>query len=198
MPVRFATPPAHGESLVRDSLSKLSARQNPLSARGVDFNILQVSQPHAVYDLRADAIVSGGGLASAVFSGYRYLVQREGAVEAAAEVQTDAQGNATTVTHINTGPYVQATAEALTRIAALEPVSKESYEVRLLRSAAIYVMALWLKPESGGADIIYPLPPTPSGLNAEQPYSADGFIQAVLPLARRRSEGRGTDERAVP
>lgn len=47
-------------------------------------------------------------------------------------------------------------------------------------------MALWLKSD-GEADIIYPLPPTPPGLDAERPYSADEFIEAVMPLARQRA-----------
>ncbi len=63
--------------------------------------------------------------------------------------------------NINYGPFVEATARALSQVATLSAVGAGSYEVRLLRFSAIALMALWLKPDSGGADIIYPLAPAP-------------------------------------
>src|SRR5579859_6912972 len=191
MALRFAAEPANGTALVRDHLNRISARTNPLSARGVNFGTLQVNRPHPVYDLGADAIAAGRGLAAAVLSGNRYMVNDGSAAVAAAEIQADDQGNATRLTHVNTGPYVQATAQALASVASRPEVSAGSYEIRLLRAAAIYVMALWLKPDSGGADILYPLPPTPDGLEAGRPYSADEFMHAVLPLAQQRAAKAG-------
>src|SRR5579863_3609597 len=172
MALRFAAEPANGTALVRDHLNRISARTNPLSARGVNFGTLQVNRPHPVYDLGADAIAAGRGLAAAVFSGYRYMVSDGNTSVAAAEVQ--------------------ATAQALTSVASRPEVGAGSYEVRVLRAAAIYVMALWLKPDSGGADILYPLPPTPDGLEAGRPYSADEFMHAVLPLAQQRAAKEGS------
>jgi hypothetical protein len=188
MPLHFATePPKNGTLLVQQGLHKLSTRKSLLSERAVDFTTLQVQQPHAVYDLHADAVASGGGLTSATASGFRYLIEGGGAGIAAAEVLADATGAATLLANINYGPYVAATARALTQVATLAPVSAGSYEVRLLRFSAIALMALWLKPDSGGADIVYPLAPAPGGLRAEQPYSPDDFMKAILPLAQDRA-----------
>ncbi len=187
MPLHFATEPKNGTLLVQKGLDKLSTRASPLSGSAVNFSALQVQQPHAVYDLRADAVANGGGLASASASGIRYLVRDGGANIAAAEVLADATGTATLLANLNYGRYVEATARALEQVATLAPVKAGSYEVRLLRFSAIALMALWLKPDSGGADIIYPLAPAPDGLQAEQPYSADDFLKAILPLARKRS-----------
>ena len=144
--------------------------------------------------MRADAVANGGGLDSAVFSGFRYLVVGGGAAVAAAEVKADDAGNATLLANLNYGPFVEATAQALPRVAALEPVRAEPYEVNVLRFAAIGLMSFWLKPDSGGADIIYPLAPAPAGLQADQPYSSDDFIQAVLPLAQKRSAESGRNK----
>jgi hypothetical protein len=191
MPLQFAAEPRNGALLVNEGLNKLSARKNPLSGRAVNFSALQVNQPHAVYDLHADAVAAGGGLASASASGFRYLVVGGGANVAAAEVQVDGTGTATLLTNLNYGPYVEATARALTQVAALPPVSAGAYEVRLLRFSAIALMALWLKPDSGGADIIYPLAPAPTGLQAEQPYSTGDFVTAILPLAQQRAGKKG-------
>jgi hypothetical protein len=191
MPLHFATEPKNGTALVQKALSKLATRPSPLSERAVDFNALQVQQPHAVYDLRADAIAHGDGLASAKASGFRYLIGTGGATVAAAEVLADANGNATLLANVNHGPYVEATARALAQVATLSAVGAGSYEVRLLRFSAIGLMALWLKPDAGGADIIYPLAPAPDGLQAERAYSVDEFLQAIVPLAQKRVGASG-------
>jgi len=191
MPLHFATEPKNGTALVQKALSKLATRPSPLSERAVDFNALQVQQPHAVYDLRADAIAHGDGLASAKASGFRYLIGTGGTTVAAAEVLADANGNATLLANVNHGPYVEATARALAQVATLSAVGAGSYEVRLLRFSAIGLMALWLKPDAGGADIIYPLAPAPDGLQAERAYSVDEFLQVIVPLAQKRVGASG-------
>jgi hypothetical protein len=132
-----------------------------------------LSQPHAVYDLRIGNVVAGRGLASATQTGFRYLVTGGGEAIAAAEVQANAAGTATLLANINYGPYVEATSQALTQVAALPSVAAASYEVRLLRSAPIY--------------LIYPVAPAPPGLQAGQPYAEADFISAILPLAQKRA-----------
>jgi hypothetical protein len=188
MPLRFAAGPANGIPLVQTGLRRLAARPSYLSSIVSDFSSLQVSHPHPVYDLRADAIARGGGLETASLSGLRYLVEDGSATVAAAEVSMDGTGSATVLANLNYGPYVQATAQAVTEVATLTAVAAGSYEVRLLRFAAIYLMALWLKSDSGGADIIYPLAPAPPGLNAGQAYSPQDLVQIVRPLAQERVE----------
>jgi hypothetical protein len=74
MPLHFAAPPANGTTLVQAGLNRLSTRTSPLSGRVVDFSTLELSQPHAVYDLRVNAVAAGGGLESATQTGFRYLV----------------------------------------------------------------------------------------------------------------------------
>lgn len=192
MPLRFAPGPDNGTALIREGLDRTATRTSPLSDRSVDFSTLQVSQPHPIYDLRADTVVGGGGLASATLSGYRYLITGQGEAVAAAEIQADAS----LLKQINYGPYVEATRQALTNVIALPAVNAASYEVRVLRFAAIYLVALWLKADSGGADIVYPLAPAPPGVQANTPYSADDFIRAILPLAEKRASSRG--ESGVP
>jgi hypothetical protein len=191
MPLHFATePPKNGAALVEQGLTRLSKRPNVLSGRGVDFTKLQVQQPHAVYDLRADAVAAGGGLASATASGVRYMVDAGGTHVAAAEVVANPSGTGTILANLNYGRFVEATARAMTQTATLAAVSTGSYEVRLLRFSAIALMALWLKPDAAGSDIIYPLDPAPAGLQAEHPYSAGDFLKAIVPLAQKRVQAR--------
>jgi hypothetical protein len=191
MTLHFATEPRNGSALVQQGMHKLSRRPNPLSGRAVDFSALAVQPPHAVYDLRADAVAGGGGLESATASGFRYLVEGNGTNIAAAEVHADATGTATLLANINFGPFVDATTKALAQVATLPAVQASSYEVRLLRFAAIALMALWLKPDAGGADIIVPLAPAPDGLHAGQSYSEADFLKAIVPLAQKRASKKG-------
>lgn len=196
MAIHYASEPANGSTLVRASLAQVSSRPSPLSSRGVDFNALALSEPHAVYDLRADAVAGGGGLFSARHTGFRYLVSSGSAHVAAAEVLTDHAGAANLVANINYGPFVEATARGLEKAGAHPPVAAGSYEARLLRFSAIGMVALWLKPDAGGADIFFPLAPAPAGLEAERPYSEAELFAAIRPLAERRTSKQ--DKASVP
>jgi len=196
MAIHYAQEPANGSYLVRSGLHKISTRPGPLTGSGVDFNSLELSEPHRVYDLRADLIASGRGLDSAAPTGYRYLVSSAGKHVAGAEVHVDGTGAASLLANINYGPYVEATAQAIEKAGALPDVAKGNYEARVLRFAAIGVMALWLKPDAGGADIVFPMAPTPAGIEAERPYTEADFLKAIHPLAERRAAKK--DPASVP
>jgi hypothetical protein len=188
MPIGFATAPKNGDTLVRDGLSSVAARDQSLATGLANVPALNVTPPHAVYDLRADSLAQGEGLAAARQTSFRYLVAPAGGASiAAAEVQSGPGNVASLLANLNYGPYVQATTHALEQIQTLPEVQKGNYEARLLRCSAIYLVALWLKAEPGGADIIYPLSPAPAGLQAEQPYTVDAFLAIAVPLAKQHT-----------
>lgn len=191
MPLRYSPEPQGGAALVRDGLNRVAARKSHLSTKGVDFGALQLKPPHVIYDLRADEIAKGGGLATAHLAGFRYMVHAADGAVAAAEVQADAAGKATLLTTLSYGPFVAATARALDQLAALSAVKETDYQVRLLRFTAIPLLAIWLKGERGDPDIIYPLAPAPDVLKAETVYSEADFLKAVLPLAQKRVSTQG-------
>jgi hypothetical protein len=191
MSLRYASAPNNGASLVRDSLNRLTLRKSPLSDLGVDISSLPIQQPHAVYDLRADEVAAGKALSSARATGFRYLIGPTGTPAAAAEVITDGAGAAQIVANINYGPFVSSSARALQAIPDISETQAGSYEVRLLRFSAIGVVALWLKADVGGTDILYPLAPVPSVLQAEKPYTPQDFFAAIMPMAERRAQSHG-------
>lgn len=184
MALQYATEPRGARDLIQAGLASAAERPGHLAQRAVDAAAADLTVPHPVYDLRADAIASGAGLTAATPSGFRYLVIHGGAPVAAAEVSTD-DDRATLLTQLNYGPYVEATQRQLT---ALEQASEVqgSYEVRLLRCAAVFLMAVWLRPGQGGADLLYPLDPAPPGLEPGRQYSEEAFFAALRPLAERR------------
>jgi len=192
MQLRFAAEPKNGTTLVQHSLQRLAKGKNPLSGRGLTVESLAVQAPHAVYDLRADEVAAGKGLASAHPAGFRYLIGPQGAPVAAAEVIADASGTAKLVANLNYGPFVSASARALQEAEKLNAAHPGSHEVRLLRFSAIAALALWLKSDTGGADVLYPLAPAPAPLQAEKPYSEEEFLAAIMPLARQRAQSNGS------
>jgi hypothetical protein len=196
MAIHYAQEPANGSFLVRSGLHRVSTRPGVLTGRQVDFSSLDLSEPHHVYDLRADLVAGGRGLDSASHTGFRYLVRGGGKHVAGAEVHVDGTGAASLLANINYGPYVEATAQAIEKAGALSAVAAGNYEARVLRFAAIGVMALWLKPDAGGADIVFPLAPAPAGIEAERSYTEAEFLSAIRPLAERRAAKK--DPASVP
>ena len=197
MPIRFAAAPPNGTETVRAGLDRMALRENkPPALRAVDLNAVTLDPPHAIYDLHAEEIASGGGLETANATGFRYLVAANGGSIAAAEVLTDANGKAALLANLNYGPFVEATAKGFAQVASLDAVSRGNYEARVLRFSAIGLMAIWLKADAGGADIIYPLAPAPPMLTANQSYTAEAFLNAIHPLAQKRAAN--TTSPAVP
>ena len=112
------------------------------------------------------------------------------------EVHADANGSAALLANINYGPFVAASSTALARASQLFSATTGSFEARILRISALSLMAPWLKSDSGTGDVLYPLAPAPSGINAAQNYTAEEFMKAILPLARHRMAE--SDPRMVP
>lgn len=185
MPLHFAGGPGNGASLVLAGLTRLSAKGNdaPPQMRDIDPESFQIRPPHGVFDLYAKEIAQGGGLETAHGGGTRYLVDAPNGVLAAAEVRTDANG-AAMLANINIGPFVAASAVALERLALVDIVKTGSFEARLLRCSAIYLVAIWLKPDRGNGDIIYPLAPAPNFLRAETTYTAREFLALIRSAAQ--------------
>jgi hypothetical protein len=196
MALRFAPEPQNGSALVQAGLNRILRRpEAPAAMQAMTLTTTQVTAPHAVYDLDADKVAAGGGLETARATGFRYLVNTAGNSVAAAEVQVDASGAAQVLANVNFGPFVAATSQALAYLSTLSQVASRSYEARLLRFAAIGVMAIWLKADEADADIVYPLAPVPDMLQPGKTYAPADFFAAVMLLAKKRAANRGP---AVP
>jgi hypothetical protein len=192
VPLRFASEPRNGAALVRSHLEKLTSRPGPPGALGASAAALALASPHPVFDLRADEVAAGGGLETARQTGFRYLVTSGNSVVAAAEIQTDSSGTATRLANVNYGRFAAATADSLPRLATSAAVGGALHEVRLLRFSAIYLMAIWLKSDSGGADMIVPIAPAPDGLEPNRAYAVSDFLNIIRPMAAKRTATSGT------
>lgn len=113
---------------------------------------LAVSPPHPVYVLEHGRIRQGGHLDRARLTAWRYLLFVEEEAVAAAELALTDDGPE--FGGLNTGPFVQATIDALLFAETLDEVGEADFELRLLRSPSLLFTALWLH---GPRDLLIPL-----------------------------------------
>jgi hypothetical protein len=109
-----------------------------------------------------------------------------GAVLAAAEFPAGAGDPQGADAHLNAGPFAQATADAVRQAEALPEVHAGTFEVRLLRIAGVYLVALWLKSDGAGEDRLIPLAPAPSELAAGKAYPPAQALDSLRPRAAAR------------
>ena len=196
--LRAPDPPEASLNVLRESLSAL-AQRGQFSARGLRrarAGQLSATAPHEVLTLSlADA--ARGALDGARPTGWRYLLEVESEVVAAAETHSD-EGGRHAFAQVNDGPFVLGTVDAL---AAAEKAADEEEErpvtFCLLEVPALYLMALWLQPEGGEgvADSRFiPVAPSPSGLEAGRVYGSDEFVSRLSELAKGVPEVSAEDE----
>jgi hypothetical protein len=189
MVLHFRTQPADGIARVKAELGRFSMPSEGLAA---DDNLrdaanapdaadaTRVDRFHPVYVLPAGAVFGERPLESAERRGYCYLV-KEGSTLSAAFT-----GDNHDVVMRSYGPYAEGVARALAEVEKISDVAAGSYEVRVLRCPAIFLSALWLKPDRGEHDILYPLAPAPDGIRAEHAYPPDEFARTVRSLIEKR------------
>jgi hypothetical protein len=148
---------------------------------GADPAELEAAVPHDVYTLGLDAIADGKGLDTAEPVGRRVLVMEGARAVAAAELADPDAGEGFSATE---GPYTETTARAVQEVEAWPVVAGGEYDLRVLRLPALYLMALWLKDRDGDADLLVPLDPAPSGIEAGRGYEADELLGGLRERAR--------------
>jgi hypothetical protein len=166
---------------VGDLMSRPQAVGRPLALGGAPEQT-DVAAPHEVYTMSLGD-VAGGDLHKAQKTAWRYLVVQGGHAVAAAELH-DTAGGQPEFSHLNTGPFVQATALAITEAENSAEVEQRDFVVRLLTIPALSVMALWL--HAADRDLLNPLPPSDSHLSVKQWYSPTEFFKLLAPVATSR------------
>jgi hypothetical protein len=171
--IKLTAGPANAEAVIREGLNHTHSNHDILL--GHNPGALHPGMHHKVFDLDPHDIVAGKGLENVQLTGSRYLIAdgRNGMVVAAAEIPA----NNSSTGLINNGPFVQGFANAV-RFAESQPHHGD-YTLHLLRSAPLYLMALWLKPSDAGDSVIIPLQPAPHFLGKPS-YAEAEFLQALL------------------
>lgn len=191
MPLRLAVPPRGWLEAVQATLGKRVERSDlaTKALRGARAEELFLAVPHPVYTLGLRALVKGEGVDAAELTGWRYLVQRGEKTVASAELHGTGAGADPRGLEVNEGPFVRATETAIEEVTQLPHLADATYELRLLRIPAVYVVAIWLKADDGGGgDLLVPIGATPPEVEAGRPYSPDELFAAVAEPARRQLE----------
>jgi hypothetical protein len=156
------------------------ARTAEKAARDASQPPLELAFSHAVYDLRLSDLAGGRGLEAAEQTGTRHLLMCGDQAVAAVE-DSLGMGGADPV-DVNTGRFARSTADAVRLLESHEAVQNGSYELRLLRIAALHVMGLWLRSDDAD-DLVLVLPPAPPDLQIDVPYRADELLALLRPRA---------------
>jgi hypothetical protein len=170
MPIKPVSPPADVTSAAVSSLRSLASAAGPALADDVSAGELELVAPHRVYTLPFGAI-RGDQLAATTFAGWRFLIVAGDRVLGSAEVP--AGGGAAAV---STGPFAQATADAIDRIEDLPEVRAGAPELRILKINSLYLVAAWLV---GNPQLIIPLTPAPWFVTAGEAYTEAAFFRSL-------------------
>lgn len=139
-------------------------------------NLASPGLSYPVYALGLADVASGAGVRRAKLSAWRHEFAAEGEV-VSAEVST---GRRPAFAGLNVNSRFRSVLQELRLAGEAADFADKPYEARLLQIPAMGVRALWLKAKSRShADVMIPLAPTRSELNAGQHYSAAAFVAAL-------------------
>jgi hypothetical protein len=173
MAIRIPKMPQSG---THEALAKHLAQPEAVPAmRGVNLDDLGASEPYPVYFASLDDLESGT-LPGQPTRWRQLLVTEERAV---GEADLDPDGPRVVALH--RGPRAGGTARAVETAHSLESVQAQDYELRLLESPGIYLVAIWLHGEND--DVLIPIEPDRTGLLRHQPIA----LQDALPRLRERA-----------
>jgi hypothetical protein len=186
MTLFISDPPKESLAALRDSLNTLAARGS-FSDRGLrEARPEQISAtvPHAVFNLTLrDA--KEGKTDAARQTGWRFLLAVDEQVVASAE--TRSEGGHQAFSHVNAGPFVAGTVDALTVAERVAETEERQLELRLLNVPALYLMSVWLQPrpdDGAGNGFFVPIAPAPAGFEPNRVYEESEFLDALLSAAR--------------
>lgn len=192
MRLRVPEPTPDVVDAIRTQLSELAGRapfRDRALARANPVNVA-LAAPHNVYLLGLDEVAEGASIETARPVGQRFLVLDGDHPVAGVEV-TDPDGGLGF--QLNEGPFVAATAAAITRAEAEPELADGDYELRMLRVPALYFVALWLRGVDGHDDVVIPLDPAPPPFEPGRRYAPEAVLSELTDQARRRHQFGGAD-----
>ena len=173
--------PQDSLAALRDSLNTLATRGS-FSDRGLrEARPDQISAtiPQPVFNLTLDG-ARQGNVEAARPTGWRFLLAVDEQVLASAETRSEAGRQV--FSHVNVGPFVSGTVDALAAAERIADADERQLDLRLLNVPALYLMSVWLQPSSAeGADdaVFVPIAPAPTGFEANRAYDRGEFTKAL-------------------
>lgn len=128
-------------------------------------------------------VLDGFRLDKAQPVGWGFLAGGPDSTAVAAQITRSEDDGSLVLTSLAHGPEIALLIKAIQDVALLPQVQADNYSVGIIRVPAILVEALWLKSASTAPDLVVTFHTLSANLIANHPYTADEFMDAILPLA---------------
>ena len=193
MPITFSNPPPSALEAASSGMRSIVAagRLGDAALRATSPDALTLDHPVRVFVMGADDLTAGKRLAGARAVAWRYVVRNAHQPLATVDAASTGAGDAHSFSHLNQGPFVEATAESVARAGELPEARAAAFEARLLEIPALHSISLWLHGAGKAADLIIPLAPTAPGLEGGRAYPAEAFLDVMEHLAATIDDGEG-------
>jgi hypothetical protein len=195
MALHTADPPKAARNAVHAMLAHpgtTSAFRTP-AARQASPDAFALSTPHRVALLPLDRIGPKTSLRSdARIGGWRFLVHHGDRIVAAANTVAGSRGRHR-FGHLNQGPFVAGTEQAIRYAEAHDSTKQRHFEPIFLMVPALYVAALWLRDLNGDRDRVMIIPHGVASRAAYPMLTERAFVARLVRLAgtsRRRPATR--------
>jgi hypothetical protein len=206
MPIKTPEPPPEAVEAVRTTLERRSEGRGGITEMARPTRrrrrepATAIAAPHQVFNVGLIELADGLDLLTAAKpTGWRFLVEDQAEPIGTAEVHERTLKDAplrdplgTTTAQLTTGPLGQALADAIHAAESLPEVQELSFELRLLRAPALYLMSVWLH---GSRDLFVPLAPAPAPLEANRSYGSPDFAAKLQLMAREALIAQQSAER---
>lgn len=194
MSLRVPEPPDEGLEIISNTVGSLVSQPdtNTYAAMpNVPTDKIEVAAPHQVYYVDVNYVAEGNLLEGALLSGWRYILLNDER-PLAAELDFNSETGGLEFSHINNGPFVEATIKGVRVAEGLKAVRDGDFELRLLEIPSLSVTALWLHADE--RDMLMPLPPVRPGLKPYEIYTEEELLTTLRDAADRRIQFK--DDRA--
>ena len=183
MTIRLATAPAGVPAAAAGTMRRVlgGLRSPQLAAARIES--LHLSLQHAVYNLTAEDVVTGLGLAAASLTAWRHLVDHDGAAVATVELTA---GGAADGYLVIEGPRAAGFAAAVDRAEALDEADPIDFDLRVLRVPALNVELVWLSGPDPAHDLFLPVDPAPAPFEPSRSYTVPEALAGLRELAAHR------------
>ena len=173
MPLQAPDPPDEAVDALRGALGALGDRGQfgVRALRRARPEQITVAAPHQVFTLGLDDLRERPSLATAKPSAWRFLIEVDREVVASAETTT-ISAREHEFSHVNEGPFVAGTVEALEIAERVADERNVDFDFRLFHIPAIYSVNVWAHrrgAETHDEDLLVPAAPAPPGVEANRP-----------------------------
>ncbi|MGZ8709867.1 MAG: hypothetical protein ACXW5U_13415 [Thermoanaerobaculia bacterium] len=176
--------PEEGLDLVRNHLPFGFVRSSVDAAkRGGALPV--VTQPIPIHTAQLQEFLETNQslLSHSPFTGWQYLIFRQGKPVASAELISAERG--LEYGGLDEGSLARDVVDAIRFAERLREVQTSRYEIRILRVPSLWLDAVWLALQ--GRDLLIPIHDPPSPLKTDRTYGEQELVKALRPLAEQRA-----------